>query len=106
MLDVNTLEESAALYLNGTDPRAPYASPLFADLTGLPPLLIQVGSHEIILSDAVRVAEKAEFAGVDVTLDVWDAMQHEWHFAADFVPEGKAAINRIGQFIQQHMGSI
>ncbi|MDF1514829.1 MAG: alpha/beta hydrolase [Anaerolineae bacterium] len=102
MLDDDSLTESARFYLDGTDPRTPLASPLFADFHHMPPLLIQVGSDEIILSDAEGVAEKARAAGVDVTLDIWQGMQHEWQFAAQFVPEGQAAIARIGAFMQAH----
>ena len=106
MLDYQTLEESARFYLNGTDPQTPQASPLYADLRDLPPLLIQVGGDEILLSDAIGIAEKARDAGVDVTLDVWESMQHEWQFAADFVPEGQLAIERIGEFIKLHLTSM
>ena len=102
MLDYQTLEESARIYLEGAEARAPLVSPLFADLHDLPPLLIQVGADEILLSDAKGVAEKAREAGVDVTLDVWESMQHEWQFAADFVPEGQKAVDHIGEFIQRH----
>jgi acetyl esterase/lipase len=103
MLDTRTLVESAQMYLGSTDPQHPLASPLFGDFHNLPPLLIQVGSDEIILSDAEGVAEKAQQAGVDVTLEVWPGMQHEWHFASDFVPEGQAAIACIGAFIQENL---
>jgi monoterpene epsilon-lactone hydrolase len=106
MLDCQTLEESARIYLDGTDSKLPLASPLFGDFHNLPPLLIQVGSDELILSDAEGVAVKARQAGVDATLEVWPGMQHEWHFAADFVPEGQAAIDCIGKFIQQHITSM
>jgi monoterpene epsilon-lactone hydrolase len=106
MLDCQTLEESARIYLDGTDSKLPLASPLFGDFHNLPPLLIQVGSDELILSDAEGVAVKARQAGVDATLEVWPGMQHEWHFAADFVPEGQAAIDCIGKFIQQQITSM
>jgi acetyl esterase/lipase len=106
ILDYETLEESARIYLDAADARTPLASPLFADFYDLPPLLIQVGSDEIILSDAVGVAENARAAGVDVTLDVWDSMQHEWQFAAEFIPEGRQAVTRIGEFLQQHITSM
>lgn len=98
VLDYKTLKQSAEYYLNGADARTPLASPLFADLHDLPPLLIQAGTDEIILSDAMRVAEKARAAGVDVTLDVWARMQHEWQFA----PEGRQAVERIGAFMQRY----
>jgi monoterpene epsilon-lactone hydrolase len=92
---------SVEVYLNGADPRTPLASPYFADLQGLPPLLIQVGSHEVILSDAMRFAEKAKQARVEVTLEVWPGMQHVWQFAATLMPESRRAIFRIGEFIQE-----
>ncbi len=103
ILDAGNLSKSAQAYLGGADPRAPLASPLYADLKGLPPLLIQVGSDEILLSDSTELAERAKGAGVNVTLEVWEPMQHDWHFAASFVPEGRQAIARIGEFVEQSM---
>jgi monoterpene epsilon-lactone hydrolase len=73
------LKELAALYLNGADARGPLVSPLYADLKGLPPLLIQVGSAETLLDDAVRLASVAGSADVRVTLEVWPDMIHAWH---------------------------
>ena len=106
MLDSGALIKSARLYLGGSDPRMPLASPLYADLKGLPPLLIQVGSEELFLSDATRFAEQAQAAGVKVTLQVWKGMQHEWHFAANILPEGRQAIEQIGQYIEAQLGSV
>ena len=71
-------------------------------MKGLPPLLIQVGDLETLLDDATRTAANAKAAGVDVTLEVWPEMVHVWHLFAPMVPEGRAAIARIGQFIAQH----
>jgi acetyl esterase/lipase len=88
----------ATAYLAGKDPKTPVASPLFADLHGLPPLLIQVGDAEVLLDDAVLLAERARKAGVDATLDVWDAMIHVWHWFFPMLDEGQAAIDRIGEF--------
>ena len=68
-----------AAYLGTADPRTPLASPLFADLRGLPPLLIQVGSEEVLLDDSIHLAERTKAAGVDTTLEVWDQMIHVWH---------------------------
>jgi acetyl esterase/lipase len=99
MLDSREIHTSVELYLSGTDPRSPLASPLYADLHGLSPLLIQVGSDEVLLSDSTQLAEKAKATGVDVTLEVWEGMQHVWQFAASFLPEGKRAIARIGEFM-------
>jgi acetyl esterase/lipase len=96
------LQVAARMYLGGTDPRSPLASPLYANLGGLPRLLIQVGSDEILLSDSTHLAEHARRAGVDVTLEIWEGMQHVWHFAANIVPEAREAIEKIGEFIQSH----
>jgi acetyl esterase/lipase len=65
---------------------------LFADLTGLPPLLIQVGSEEVLLDDALRLNAAAKAAGINVSLEVWDGMMHVWHLMAAMIPEGKQAI--------------
>lgn len=102
MLDPGAIMESARLYLGETDPRTPLASPLYADLSGLPPILIQVGSDEFLLSDSTNFTEQAQAAGVKLTLEVWEGMQHEWHFAARMIPEGRQAIGRIGEFILSH----
>jgi len=102
MLDPGEILKSAELYLGGSDPRTPLASPLFADLRGLPPILIQVGSDEFLLSDATSLAENARAAEVEVTLEVWDRMQHEWHFADNFIPEARRALEQIGEFIKKH----
>lgn len=99
------LEMMAEAYLAGADPRAPTASPLFADLTGLPPLLIQVGTAEILLDDSTRLAERAEAAGVEVALEVWDEMIHAWHNFAPVVPEARQAIARVGEFLRGRFGS-
>ena len=92
------------LYLGGSDSRAPLASPLYADLTGLPPLLVLVGSEECLLSDATRLAAKAQTAGVATRLEVWKGMQHGWHLLADFLPEGRRAIEGIGEFVAAACG--
>lgn len=86
-------------YLAGQDPKSTLASPLFADLSGLAPLLIQVGSEEVLLDDARRLNDSARAAGVNVTLEVWDGMMHVWHLMAMMIPEGKQAIQGIGQYI-------
>jgi len=91
----------AKAYLGNTDPRTPLASPLYADLTGLPPLLIQVGTAECLFDDAARLADRARAAGVDVILEPWDDMIHMWHMFAAMLPEGQQAIDRIGEFIRQ-----
>lgn len=104
MLDPGALRKSAQLYLGESDPRTPSASPLYGDLKALPPILIQVGSSELLLSDATGFAERAQAAGTKVTLQVWEGMQHEWHFAVNILPEARQAIQQIGQFIQAQIG--
>jgi epsilon-lactone hydrolase len=91
------LARRASDYLNGTDPRDPAASPLFASHAGLPPLLIQSGSAEVLLSDAERLAEAAARDGVNVTLNVADGLHHVYHGALD-TPETATAIRQIAQF--------
>jgi monoterpene epsilon-lactone hydrolase len=96
------LENVAGMYLAGQDPRSPLASPLYADLAGLPPLFLQVGTEEVLLDDSVRIATKARDAGNDVTLEIADGAVHEWHVFASFLPEARDAIARIGAFVQRH----
>ena len=92
----------AKAYLAGKDARTPLAAPLYADLSGLPPLLIQVGTAETLLDDASRLAERAKKAGVKVTYEPWENMIHVWHLFAPMLDEGKQAIERIGEFVRQH----
>jgi acetyl esterase/lipase len=101
MVQHDRLLHMASLYLNGADPRAPLAAPLYANLTGLPPLLIQVGTAETLFDDATRLADRAKAAGIDVTLEAWDEMIHVWQLFAAMLPEGQQAINRIGEYIRQ-----
>jgi epsilon-lactone hydrolase len=93
--------EFARMYLGTAEPQDPLASPLYADLQGLPPLLVQVGGSERLLSDSTRLVERAQLTGVNAVLDEWDKMQHVWHFAAPFIPEGRRAIERIGEFVDR-----
>ncbi len=102
LLDPVLLRRSAKMYLNGVDPHTPLASPLYADLRGLPPLFIQAGTREILLSDSTRLAHSAHDAGVDVTLDLWDGMVHGWHYAVSLLPEARAAIDNIREFVSFH----
>ena len=89
----------AAHYLQGTGARDALASPLHADLSGLPPLLIQVGSDEILLDDATVLAARAGAAGVRVRLDVWPRMPHVWHAFSFMLSEGRDAIAEAGAFL-------
>jgi acetyl esterase/lipase len=103
LVDAQDLARLASAYLGGRDPRTPLASPLFADLRGLPPLLVHVGSAEILLDDATRLAENARDVGVDVELEVWDDMIHVWHAFADLLPEGVQAIEGIATFLAKRL---
>ena len=82
------------------DHRNPLVSPVHADMTGLPPLLIQVGAAETLLDDNLRCAEAARSAGVEVKLEVWPDMIHAWHVFAPMLEEGRQAIQRIGDFVK------
>ncbi len=93
------LRMMADAYLGGADARNPLASPLYANLSGLPPLLIQVGSAEILLDDATRVAERARAAGVEVELESWEDMVHVFQ-AFPMLAEAGQAIEKIGAFVR------
>jgi acetyl esterase/lipase len=97
------MAETAQAYLAGQDPRHPYASPLYADLHGLPPVLIHVGDAEVILDDSTRFAARARDHGVDVTLEVWDEMPHVWHAFAGLLPEADQAIECIGSWLTERI---
>jgi len=105
MLDPDDAAIRARDYLPDGDLRDPLVSPLYADFAGLPPMLIQVGDAEVLLDDSTRVYERAEAAGVDVTLEVNDEMIHVFQFFAPMLPEAVAAIERIGEFAMEHAGS-
>jgi acetyl esterase/lipase len=103
LVGADDLRVLADAYLAGGDPRAPLASPLFADLLGLPPLLVHVGTSEILLDDATGLAERARDVGVPVELEVWDDMIHVWHAFADVLPEGAQAIEGIAGFLEKRL---
>ena len=96
------LRISSLRYIGGLDWRAPLASPLYADLRGLPPLLIQVGTAETLLDDSPRLADHANSSGVKVELSIWEDMIHVWPIFAPVLPEGQQAIERIGEFVRKH----
>lgn len=104
MINRESLLRAAEAYLDGADPRHPLAAPLHAELHGLPPLLIQAGGKEALLDDAVRFADKARAAGVNVRLECWEDMMHVWQFFAPLLPEGRQALVQIGEFIRGATG--
>ena len=99
------LTELARQYLAGADPANPLISPLRADLAGLPPLLIQVGSAETLLDDAARIAERAGAADVAVTLEVWPHMIHAWPLWAAHLESGRRALAHAGAFIRARLSA-
>lgn len=103
MISPAELHGWASMYAARTDLKTPLASPLYAELSGLPPIMLQVGTEEILLDDSVRYAERAKAAGVDVTLDVWDEMIHVWQLFAFMLPEGQQAVDRAGAFIKERV---
>lgn len=98
------LLDMARLYLGGADPRAPLAAPLYADLRGLAPLLIQVGACETLLDDALRLAKVAGAADVRVDLEIWPEMVHVWHLYHPELAAGRQAIAAGGAFVRSLLG--
>lgn len=91
----------ASVYLNGASPHSPMASPLFADMHGLPPLLIQVADTEILYDDAVRLNDRASAAGVESKLHIYQGLPHVWHMFVGMVPESGQALIEIADFIRE-----
>ncbi|MCH9671594.1 MAG: alpha/beta hydrolase, partial [Gammaproteobacteria bacterium] len=96
------LDRMAGYYLGAQDPTTPLASPLYGDLAGLPPVLLQVGTAETLLSDSIAFAKRAEDAGVDVVLEQWPDMFHGWHGSAHVLAQAREAIDAIGKFFRAH----
>jgi acetyl esterase/lipase len=97
------LRVRAPEYVGGADAADPLISPIFGDLGGLPPLLIQVGSHEVLLSDALRLAQRAATANVAVTLDVTPGVPHVFQGFAGLLDEAGAALDRASEFLRSHL---
>lgn len=77
----------------------PLISPVYGDFTGFPPMLIHVGTEEILLDDSIQLAEKAKEDNVDVTIKIWEGMWHVWHLMGNSIPEAKEAIVEVCEFI-------
>jgi acetyl esterase/lipase len=103
MLPAHRIDDAARMYAPLHEPADPDLSPLFADLSGLPPLSIHVGSTEILLDDARRLAKQARTHGVEATVKVWSRMPHVFPMFADFIPEGRQALSEIQEFIGAHL---
>ncbi|MFA5712199.1 alpha/beta hydrolase [Mycolicibacterium sp.] len=91
-------------YLQGHDPQDPLASPVFADLGGLPPALFMVGSHEVLLDDSNRAAMAITERGGTATVSLYDDMVHVWPLFASILPEGVQAADEAGAFVRKHLG--
>src|SRR5690348_6827939 len=90
-------------YVAGHDPALPLISPIFADLSGLPPLIIQAGTHEVLLDDAIRLARQAALADVQVTLDITPRVPHVFQAYYPILDEAAAALDRAGQLLSAHL---
>jgi acetyl esterase/lipase len=103
LLSRTYLSELASLYLNGADALGPLASPINADLAGLPPMLIQVGSAETLLDDSVRLAAVAGATDIAVHLEIWPHMIHAWHLFYQDVADGRRSLASAGTFIESRL---
>jgi epsilon-lactone hydrolase len=102
MIHPDVLRRLASDYLNGHAADDPVASPALSDLNGLPPLLVQVGSEEVLLDDSLGLDHRARAAGADVTLEVWSEMVHVFQAYHMLLPDGQAALARTGRFFTEH----
>lgn len=100
---IGSTETWLGYYVGDGDPKDPLMSPVFADLSGLPPMMIQVGDHETLLSDSLTLAKNAEKTGVDVTLHVWDEMFHCFPLLSPMFKEALHAMDEINDFIWKHI---
>jgi len=98
--------EAAENYLQGADAKTPLASPLYGNLTGLPPLFIQVGAPEILLDDSTRLAARARAAGVTVDITIWENLPHVWHMFQRFLPEARLALDQAAAFAKTSLASM
>lgn len=103
MFDGPGVAYSARYYLGHTDPRDPLASPLYANLAGLPPLLIHVGADEVLLDDSTRLAERARAAGVRVELKIWPVVPHAWQLVPHLIPEARQSLRETAEFLRAHI---
>lgn len=105
MFDSESFGRAAQFYLGERDRRTPLASPLYADLHGLPPLLIHVGADETLLDDSRRLADRAQGAGVKTQLKIWPAVPHVWQLFQRWIPEGRSSLREAGMFFAREVGT-
>lgn len=103
MVQREGLLQMAALYLDGADAKTPLASPLHAELSGLPPMLVQVGTAETLLDDATRIVERARAAGVTIELEAFEDLVHVFQAFAPVVPESVEAVRKIAAFVKRQL---
>jgi acetyl esterase/lipase len=101
LVNKELLQQMADGYLGEQDPSDPRVSPVFADLSGLPPLFLQVGSSEVLESDAVRIADRVRAAGGEAELQIGYEMVHVFQMFADQLPEAELAIDQVGRFLRR-----
>lgn len=101
MIDANSIPEAIDFYCANQDKKNPLISPLFADLKGLPPMLVQVGTEEVLFDDSEKLVKKAKKAGVKAELEIWEGMPHVFQMAHGFVPEAQAALKNVAQFFNR-----
>jgi epsilon-lactone hydrolase len=105
LLSRELLQHAVTYYASGHDAALGLISPVFADLSGLPPLIIQVGTNEVLLDDAVRLARQAATADVEVTLDITPRVPHVFQTFYPVLDEAAAALDRAGQFLSAHLAA-
>ncbi len=104
LLGLRHRDAAMKFYAGNTPLDHPYLSPLFADLRGLPPMLVEASRIEVLWDDADQFVEKAKAAGVEITFVPHDGLAHDWHVMVPFTPEARASVRRIGAFLAQHIG--
>jgi acetyl esterase/lipase len=105
MFDSTSFGRAAQYYLGERDRLQPLASPLYAELRGLPPLLIHVGADETLLDDSRRLAERAQRAGVKTEIKIWPAVPHVWQLFGRWIPEGRSSLREAGMFFAREVGT-
>jgi acetyl esterase/lipase len=105
LLHPRTMQIFRDCYIPNHDPHDPLLSPVFADLHGLPPLLVQAGEDELLRSHSVKIAAKAEQAGIDVRLKVYPRMWHVWQLNFWNVPQAQQALEEVAQFVKAHVSA-
>ncbi|HYM33886.1 MAG TPA: alpha/beta hydrolase, partial [Steroidobacteraceae bacterium] len=103
MFSKEILPFGAEYYLGAHDRRDPLASPAFAELKGLPPMIFHASSDEILCDDSVRAAERAKQAGVEVQIQTWPVVPHVWQMLHRWIPEGRDSLSLVNQFLQAHV---